>query len=86
MSLSLHGKPGAKPKMIVRERIPLILEELGVATPKRICQRYRQKFDEPVAWTTIARHLRVLVAEGEVNEHVVTEGRGRNTALYALKS
>ena len=71
--------------MIVRERIPLILEELGMATPQHIRQRYRYKFSEAVSWNTVVRHLRVLLEEGVVTEQITTTGRGRNTVLYQLK-
>ena len=85
MSLILHKKPGAKPKLIVRERVPLILEELGLATPSHVRRRYLEKYGEAVAWTTVVRHLRALVQAGLVTEQVSTEGKGYNVVLYRLK-
>ena len=85
MTFVLHGRPGRKPKMIVREQIPVILEELGLAGTEHIRRRYREKFGESVGWHTVARHLRSLVDAGEIKEQVITDGNGRNTVLYALK-
>ena len=48
MTFVLHGRPGRKPKMIVREQIPVILEELGLAGAEHIRRRYREKFGESV--------------------------------------
>lgn len=85
MTLILHARPGGKPSMIVRQRIPILLEELGLATPERIRQRYRVRFREPVAWNTVARHLQALVDSGHAIEHVVNAGKTRNTVLYELR-
>lgn len=84
MNLVLHRRPGAKPKLVVRERLLVLLEELGVATPQRLRARYRERFGEPVGWNTISRHLRALVEAGSVREHTVTAGKRRNTVLYEI--
>ena len=86
MNLILHKKPGAKPNMIIRRRLPLIIEELVLATPSTIRRRHLEKYGEPVAWTTVARHLRVLVKAGIVAEQVSTAGKGYHIVLYRLTS
>jgi hypothetical protein len=85
MKLILHGKPGSRKKLILLDRLPLLVEELGVATPERIRQIYRRKHGEPVGWNTVARYLRALVNEGILEEQILTSGKTRNTVMYRLK-
>ena len=85
MKLIVHGRPGARKKVHLLERLPVIVEELGVATPERIRQRYRVKYNEPVGWNTIVRYLRRLVSEGLIQEECVTSGKNRHTVLYRIR-
>ena len=86
MKLVLHGRAGRQKKAILWQRIPVVVEELGVATPERVRQHYHEKFGEPVGWHTVARYLRSLSYQGLLHEQVVTSGKGRNTVVYRLKN
>jgi hypothetical protein len=51
---------------LIRERILRILEELPIATPQRIKERYEANFRVPISWNTVANRLTELTDEGKV--------------------
>jgi hypothetical protein len=51
---------------LIRDRILRILEELPIATPQRIKERYEANFKVPISWNTVANRLTELKDEGKV--------------------
>lgn len=51
---------------LIRERILRILEELPIATPQRIKERYEANYRVPISWNTVANRLTELTGEGKI--------------------
>ena len=78
--------------LAIRDRILRILEELLIATPQWIKDKYEMNFNVPISWGTVHNRLAELVKESKVFETVITprqnlkgQMRMRINKIYSLK-
>lgn len=65
-------KRGRPYNALIRERILRILEELPLATPQRIKERYESDYHVPISWNTVNIRLTELVEENRVVRTITT--------------
>jgi len=78
--------------LAIRDRILTILEELSIATPQWIKEKYEAYYNAPISWNTVRNRLNELVSEHKAFETVITSQanikgkiRTRINKIYSLK-
>ena len=78
--------------MAIRDRIMAILQDLQIATPTRIKEKYETDYQVPISWTTVNNRLNELLKEQKIFKKIVTPQknvkgkiRTRIHKIYSLK-
>jgi hypothetical protein len=85
-------RKGRPYNLAIRDRILSILEELPIATPQRIKEKYESDYQRGISWNTISNRLAELVKDNKVFIIVTTpkanvkgKKRTRIHKIYSLK-
>ena len=85
-------KKGRPYLTMVRERILKILEELPIATPQRIKEKYESIYQRRICWITVNGRLTELIKEKKLfmvettlNTDLRGNSRKRVNRIYSLK-
>jgi hypothetical protein len=76
----------------IRDRILAILQDLPIATPQRIKEKYEMDYQVPISWTTVNNRLTELLREQRIFRKMVTPQKNvkgtiriRIHKIYSLK-